>query len=101
MYANFRDPFKRRFDIKSGDVGVYLGNKIGVESEKFNVSIDQSDYIDQLLVKFDMVSSHAVGTPMTGRLSSREKGGRFVAGRQVFVSCDCWKFVVSELLDSP
>ena len=53
---------------------MYLGNKIGEESQQFNVSIDQSEYIDQHLVKFDMASSHAVGTPITGRLSSREKG---------------------------
>ena len=110
MYAKFRGQLKQRFDIKSGDVGVYLGNKIGVESEKFNVSIDQSDYIDQLLVKFDMVTSHAVGTPMTGRLSSQEKGDalsnedkssyRVIVGSLLYLSC--WTrpdiaFAVSEL----
>jgi len=110
MFAKFRDQLKKRFDIKSGNVGVYLGNRIGVESEKFNVSIDQSEYIDQLLVKFDMVSSHAVGTPMTGRLSSLEKGDdlsnedkssyRVIVGSLLYLSC--WTrpdiaFAVSEL----
>jgi len=68
-----QDQFKNRFDIKTGEVSVYLG-RIVVESDQFKTSINQSEYIEEILRKFDMGSSHAVGTPMTGRLSASEKG---------------------------
>jgi hypothetical protein len=38
MYARFRDQIKKRFDIKTGEVGIYLGNRIVVESGKFTVN---------------------------------------------------------------
>ncbi len=53
MFARFRDPIKKRFDIKTGEVGIYLGNRIVVESGKFIVSMDQSEYIQQILKKLE------------------------------------------------
>jgi hypothetical protein len=110
MYAKFREQFKTRFDIKTGEVSVYLGNKIVVESDQFKTSINQSDYIEEILGKFDMGNSHAVGTPMTGRLSVSEKGKdlsvsekaayRVLVGSLLYLAC--WtrpdiSFAVSEL----
>jgi len=110
LYAKFRDQFKNRFDIKTGEVSVYLGNKIVVESDQFKTSINQSEYIEEILGKFDMGSSHAVGTPMTGRLSASEKGKdlsapekasyRVLVGSLLYLAC--WtrpdiSFAVSEL----
>jgi len=69
MYATFREQLKKRFDIKSGGVSVYLGNKVVIESDTYKASLDQSQYIREILDKFDMGNSHAVGTPMTNRLS--------------------------------
>jgi hypothetical protein len=54
MYQSFQKQFKKRFDIKTGSELVYLGNQIVVDSERFNVTLDQSQYIDDLLVRFDM-----------------------------------------------
>lgn len=110
MYATFRDQIKKRFDIKTGEVGVYLGNKIVVESGKYTVSMDQSEYIQQILEKFEMGESHAVATPMVSRLSSSHKGEelssedksqyRIIVGSLLYLAC--WTrpdiaFAVSEL----
>ena len=74
MYAKFQKLLTDRFDIKSGAVGVYLGNNIVVESECFKVSTDQSTYIQDILDKFEMDNSHPAGTPITKRLSLAELG---------------------------
>jgi hypothetical protein len=110
MYATFRDQIKKRFDIKTGEVGAYLGNKIVVESGKYTVSMDQSEYIQQILEKFEMGESHAVATPMVSRLSSSHKGEelssedksqyRIIVGSLLYLAC--WTrpdiaFAVSEL----
>jgi len=110
MYAKFREQLKKRFDIKSGDVSVYLGNKIVVESDTYKAALDQSEYIQEILDKFDMGNSHAVGTPMTNRLSMSEKGNelpgeekaayRVIVGSLLYLAC--WtrpdiSFAVSEL----
>ena len=109
-YSKFREQLKKRFDIKSGTVGVYLGNRIVVESEHFKISIDQSKYIQDILDKFDMGMSHPVGTPMTKRLSTSERGEelsnqdkaayRVMVGSLLYLAC--WTrpdiaFAVSEL----
>jgi len=110
MYAQFRDQMKKRFDIKTGEVGIYLGNRIVVESGKFTVSMDQSEYIQQILEKFEMVDSHPVSTPMVSRLSSSDRGEelshqdksqyRVIVGSLLYLAC--WTrpdiaFAVSEL----
>ncbi len=41
------------FDIKTGPVVVYLGNRICVDSDRYNVLINQTAYIDELLGKLD------------------------------------------------
>ncbi len=54
VYASFRrDQIKKRFDLKTGEVGIVLGNRILVESGKFTatVSIEVSNYTQQILDK--------------------------------------------------
>ena len=70
--------------------------------ETFKVSIDPSEYIEELLVKIDMASSHVVAAPITGRLSSREKGVELslLKRGQIFIPRDCREFVAFELLGS-
>ena len=110
VYASFRDQLKKRFDIKTGPVNVYLGNRICVDSENFNASIDQSAYIDDLLTKFGLSDSHPVATPIVQRLSAVNRGNsvskadhhlyRVIVGSLLYLSC--WtrpdiSFAVSEL----
>lgn len=110
VYATCRNQLKKRFDIKTGPVDVYLGNKITVEPDKFNTSIDQTVYIDNLLSRFSMSDCHPVGTPMVRRLSNVERGNslmkedhamyRVLVGSLLYLSC--WTrpdicFAVSEL----
>jgi hypothetical protein len=110
LYASFRDEIKKRFDIKTGEVGVYLGNRIIIESGKFAVSMDQTEYTEQILEKFGMTKSHAVATPMVSRLSTIDRGEelstqdksqyRVIVGSLLYLAC--WTrpdiaFAVSEL----
>ena len=110
MLTSFRANFKKRFDIKTGAVDVYLGNRIVVEKDKFNVCIDQSRYIDDILVKFQMENCSPVSTPIVDRLSDGERGKplskeeqeeyRAMVGSLLYLSC--WtrpdiSFAVSEL----
>jgi hypothetical protein len=74
VYAAFRDQLKKRFDIKTGPVDVYLGNRISVEPEKFNAFVDQTVYIDELLSRFDLSGCNPVATPIVKRLSSLDRG---------------------------
>ena len=40
LYQQFKDLFKKTFDIKSGSVSVYLGNKITVDQNRQNIVLD-------------------------------------------------------------
>jgi hypothetical protein len=52
MYKRFQPNFTKRFEVKSGNVAVYLGNKITVNSNKLTVNIDQTQYIDEASCTF-------------------------------------------------
>ena len=52
MYQDFQKQFKKRFEVKTGSVGIYLGNQIKVDEAKFTVELNQSYYIDELLNRF-------------------------------------------------
>ena len=110
FYTSFRDQFKKRFDIKTGPVDVYLGNRICVDSDRYNVLINQTAYIDELLGKFGMGDSRPVATPIVSRLSNADRGNdlskedhaqyRVIVGSLLYLSC--WtrpdiSFAVSEL----
>ncbi len=53
FYTSSRDhwQFKKRFDIKTSPVDVYPGNRICVDSDRYNVLMNQKAYIDELLGK--------------------------------------------------
>ena len=55
FYTSFRDQFKKRFDIETGPVDVYLGNRICVDSDRYNVLINQTAYIYELLGKLSLL----------------------------------------------
>ena len=89
---------------------MYLENKICVEPDKFNVSINQTAYIDELLTKFGLGDCRPVGTRIVCRLSNTDRGPplskedhavyRVMVGSLLYLSC--WTrpdicFAVSEL----
>ena len=110
MYKTFQQKFTKRFEVKSGKAAVYLGNRITVDTNKLTVNIDQTQYIDELLERFQMTDCNPVSTPMVQRLSA-EHGGekltvkedelyRNMVGSLLYLAC--WtrpdiSFAVSEL----
>ncbi len=89
---------KKLFDIKTGEVGVYLGKRIVVESGKIAVNMGQAEYAAQILEKFWMTRSHAVATPLVSRLSKRR--GTFQS-RKISVSSYRGKSSLLGMFDTP
>ena len=110
MYQDFQKQFKKRFEVKTGSVGIYLGNQIKVDEAKFTVELNQSDYIDELLDRFEMTNCTPVSTPMVHRLSGQDSGEKLAPGEHdryrnmvgSLLYLACWtrpdiSFAVSEL----
>ena len=110
MYQDFQKQFKKRVEVKTGSVGVYLGYQINVDEAKFAVKLNQSDYIDELLDRFEMTNCTPVSTPMVHRLSGQDSGEKLAAGEHdrfrnmvgSLLYLACWthpdiSFAVSEL----
>ena len=74
LYQSFREDFRKRFDIKSGSVSVYLGNKVTVDRACQKIVLDQEEYLNEVLDKFGMQDSASVPTPMVARLSAVNSG---------------------------
>jgi hypothetical protein len=79
MYQDFQKQFKKRFEVKTGSVGVYLGNQIKVDDAKLTVELNQSDYIDELLERFEMTDCTEASTPLVNRLSAQDSGAKLSA----------------------
>jgi len=110
MYNEFQKSFRKRFDVTSGAVGIYLGNHINVDKAKLAVDVNQTAYLDELLARYDMSSCTPVSTPIVARLSEQSAGSllsqddhatyRHMVGSLLYLSC--WSrpdiaFAVSEL----
>ena len=110
LYQSFKDQFKKRFDIKTGSVSMYLGNRVTVDRAKQNVVLDQTEFVSELLEKFGMKDCNPAPTPMIARLSAVNSGEklnaedhelyRTIVGSLLYLSC--WSrpdisFAVSEL----
>jgi hypothetical protein len=110
MFKKIQLDFTKRFEVKSGTVSVYLGNRIIVDSNKLTVNIDQTQYIDELLERYEMTDCNPVSIPMVHRLSSNDGGEKLsvkdhelyrnMVGSLLYLAC--WtrpdiSFAVSEL----
>ena len=110
LYQSFREDFRKRFDIKSGSVSVYLGNKVTVDRACQKIVLDQEEYLNEVLDKFGMQDSASVPTPMVARLSAVNSGEkldskahelyRAIVGSLLYLAC--WSrpdiaFAISEL----
>ena len=74
LYQDFVKQFKKRFDVKSGAVGMYLGNRVVVNQGNYTVSLDQTHYTEELLERFGMFYCTPVPTAMCQRLSTAMSG---------------------------
>jgi hypothetical protein len=110
LYQDFQKQFRKRFDVKTGSVGVYLGNQISVDHGKLTVDLNQTEYVQELLERFNMTNSFPVSTPMVQRLSVLNSGEKLSAEDQALyrnmvgslLYLACWSrpdisFAVSEL----
>ena len=105
MLLSFQKQFKKSFDIKLGNLSVFLGNTnytIVTDSRKLTTNIDQTQYIDELLKRFDVSSCNPAQTPIITTLSVRNGGGelsikdhdhetyRNVLGSVLYIAAACW-----------
>jgi hypothetical protein len=110
LYQDFQKQFRKRFDVKTGTVGVYLGNQISVDHGKLTVDLNQTEYVRELLERFKLTNCLPVSTPMVQRLSALNSGEKLSAEEQVLyrnmvgslLYLACWSrpdisFAVSEL----
>jgi hypothetical protein len=110
LYQEFQTQFRQTFDVKTGSVGVYLGNRIQANPSQFSVEVNQSEYISELLQRFNMSTCTPVGTPLVSRLSASPDSPllsdtdhalyRNMVGSMLYLAC--WSrpdiaFAVSEL----
>lgn len=64
------DRLSQNFKIKNlGQVKRYLGMRVNIDKNKNVITVDQEQYIEQLLEKFDMVDCNSVETPIECKLS--------------------------------
>ena len=68
--------------VKTGSVGVYLGNQITVDHTKLTVDLNQTEYVRELLERFDMSNCLPVSTPMVQRLSVQNSGEKLSTAEQ-------------------
>jgi hypothetical protein len=58
MYKRFQQTLlnglRLNDELKSGNVAVYLGNRITIDSNILSINIDQTQYIVELLARFEM-----------------------------------------------
>jgi hypothetical protein len=70
--------------VKTGSVGVYLGNQRSVDHAKLTVDLNQTEYVQELLERFNMKNCLPVSsTPMVQRLSMQNSGEKLSADDQV------------------
>ena len=110
LYQDFQKQFRQKFDVKTGTVGVYLGNRIHTDPSKLTVEVNQSEYVDELLARFDKTDCNPVSTPLVARLTEQSDTSflsdadhaiyRNMVGSMLYLAC--WSrpdiaFAVSEL----
>jgi hypothetical protein len=95
LYQMFKDQFRTRFEIKTGSVSMYLGNRVTVDQSRQNVVLDQTEFVSELLERFGMKDSTPVS--MVARLSSVNAGEilqatdhefyRAIVGSLLYLAC--------------
>lgn len=109
LYVEFCKDFQKTFNITSGPVDAYLGNKIKFDTERQEVNLNQTEYAKEVLGRFGFENSHPVTTPITDRLTSIEELPLSAEEHSLYRNCigsllylACWtrpdiSFAVSEL----
>jgi hypothetical protein len=110
LYSEFKVKIQQKFDIKTGEVDNYLGNRITRNEQAGLIRLDQEAYLEEVLKRFNMDKCTPVKTPMEERLSEANRGTtlskedqakyRMIVGSLLYLAC--WSrpdisFAVSEL----
>jgi len=110
LYLEFQGKIQQKFDVKTGDVDNYLGNRITINEQEGKIRLDQEAYLDEVLKRFNMDKCTPVKTPMEERLSEANRGQtlskedqakyRMIVGSLLYLAC--WSrpdisYAVSEL----
>ena len=110
LYQSFKEDFGKQFDVKSGLVSIYLGNKVTVNCVCQKVVLDQEEFLQEVLKKLGMQDSASVPTPMVSSLSAVNSGEKLdskghelyhtIVGSLLYLAC--WSppdiaFALSEL----
>ena len=67
-----------RSDLKCS-VGVYLGDQIRVNDANLTVELNQSNYIDELLERFELTDCNGASTSLVHRLSAQDSDANLSA----------------------
>ena len=74
MHQDFQKRFRKRIEVETGAVGVYLAHQHKVDEARFTVESNRSGYIDDLPERFETSNRAPVSTPALQRLSGRDSG---------------------------
>ena len=74
LYLDFQKQIKKSFEVKTGSVGVYIGHDISENYEKRTVDLNQTQYVLELLERFNMADSLPTPTSVVHRLSEVNGG---------------------------
>lgn len=67
---NLKNVLSSEFKLKDlGSVRRYLGMRIDVNKKCSTITVDQQEYIEQLLSRFDMLDCRAIDTPIESKLN--------------------------------
>jgi hypothetical protein len=102
LFQDFQRKFKDRFNTKTGDLDSYLGTKITQDRNRLVVEFDQSEYIEELLDRYDMTNCSSVGTPITQRYSKDDTSVKLDLEDQALYRnmIGIWKYPLSIMLES-
>jgi hypothetical protein len=76
LYSEFKVKIQQKFDIETGEVDNYLGNRITRNEQAGVIRSDQEAYLDEVLARFNMDKCTPVQTPMEERLCEANRGTR-------------------------
>ncbi len=89
--------FPQIFGVKTGSVGVFLGNRINTDPTKLTVEVNQSQFVNNLLARFDITDCKTVSNSLVARLAKQSSSSflsdidhiiyRNMVGSMLYLAC--------------